>query len=100
VVPGKLSNCENPLRLESKMADDAQIFHIRTPIFLEQLKLETSNLVCALTTRSNLGGLQKTRSKGTVNHTISPFVFIFMAVDNCTFMSDNITSRYTVICCC
>jgi len=39
VAPGKLRNCENPLTVESKMADDAQIFNIRTPISLERLKL-------------------------------------------------------------
>jgi len=41
------------------MADDAQIFNIRTPISMEQLKLETSNLVYASTTRSNFDGIQK-----------------------------------------
>jgi len=65
VALGKLWNCEHLLRVESKMADDFQIFNIRTPISLEQLKLETSNLVSALTARSNFDGMQKTRSKGT-----------------------------------
>jgi len=32
VALGKLRNCENPLRVESKMADDVQIFNIRTPV--------------------------------------------------------------------
>jgi len=41
------------------MADDAQIFNIRTPISLERLKLETSNLVCASITRSKFDGMQK-----------------------------------------
>jgi len=68
------------LRVESEMADSAQIFNIPTPISLERLKLETSNLVfaplklrrygaiqiCLLllllsTTRSNFDGMQKTR---------------------------------------
>jgi len=65
VAPGKLWNCQNSLRVEFKMADDAHIFNIRTPIFMEHLKLETSHLVCASTTRSNFDGRQKTRSKGT-----------------------------------
>jgi len=45
VAQEKLRNCENPLRVESKMADDAQICNIRTPISLERLKLEPSNLM-------------------------------------------------------
>jgi len=63
VAPGKLQNCQNPLWVESKMADDAQMFNIRTPISLERLKLETSNLVCARTTISSFDGMQNTRSK-------------------------------------
>jgi len=57
VALGKLRNCENPLSVESKMADDAKIFTIRTTISLEQLKLETSNLECASTTRSTFKGM-------------------------------------------
>jgi len=45
------------------MADDAQIFNIRTPISLERLKLDTSNLECALTTRSNFDGVQELGQK-------------------------------------
>jgi len=45
------------------MADDAQIFNIPTPISLERLKLEISNLVCASTTRSNFNGMQKLDQK-------------------------------------
>jgi len=41
------------------MADDAQIFNIPTPISLERLKLETSNLVCESTTRCKFDGMQK-----------------------------------------
>jgi len=41
------------------MANDAQIFNIRTPISLERLKLETSNVVCASTTKSKFDGIQK-----------------------------------------
>jgi len=40
------------------MADDAQIFNIRTKVSLEREKLETSNLVCELATRSNFDGVQ------------------------------------------
>jgi len=50
--------------VESNVADDAQIFNIRTPISLEQLKLETSNLVCVSTTRSNFEGMQKLGQRG------------------------------------
>jgi len=57
VAPEKLRNCQNPLRVISKMAKDAQIFNIRTPISLERLKLETSNLVFASTTRSEFEAL-------------------------------------------
>jgi len=64
VAPGKLRKCQNPLRIEFKMADDAQILNILTPISLERLKLETSNLVCASTTKGNFECMQKTRSKG------------------------------------
>jgi len=64
LAPRKRWNCENPLTVESKVADDAQIFNIRTLISLERLKLETSNLVCALTTRCNLDGMQKLRQRG------------------------------------
>jgi len=35
------------------MADDTHIFNIPTPISMERLKLETSNLVYVSTTRSN-----------------------------------------------
>jgi len=60
VTPWKLRNCENPLRVESKIADDAQSFNIRAPIFFERLKLETSNLVCAATAGDNyFDGMQK-----------------------------------------
>jgi len=41
------------------MVDDAKIFNTWTQISLEHLKLETSNLVCASTTRSNFDGMQK-----------------------------------------
>jgi len=64
VSPWKLRNCENPLRVESKMADDTHILNIRTPIALKQLKPETSNLVCALTTRSTFDGVQKLGQRG------------------------------------
>jgi len=50
---------KNPLRIESKMADDAQSFSIRTPISLKWLKLETSNLVCTSITMCNLDDMQK-----------------------------------------
>jgi len=46
------------------MADDAQSFNIRTPISPEQLKLETSNLVCASTTRSKFDGMQQPGQRG------------------------------------
>jgi len=46
------------------MADDAQIFNIRTSISPKRLKLETSNLVCASTTRSDLNDIQKAKSVG------------------------------------
>jgi len=55
----KAAELSNPLRVESKMANDAQIFNIRTQISLKRLKLETSNLVCASTTSSNFDGMQK-----------------------------------------
>jgi len=45
MAAGKLRNCENPLRVEYKMVAAAEIFNIRTPISLQQLKLETLNLV-------------------------------------------------------
>jgi len=45
-------NCQNPLRIESNMADDAKSFNTRAPISLERQKLETSNLVGAPTTSS------------------------------------------------
>jgi len=48
-----MRHCENPLKVESKMEDDVQIFNMWTPICLEWLELESSNLVYALTTRSN-----------------------------------------------
>jgi len=35
VTPRKLRNCQNSLRVESKMVDDAKIFTIQTPISLE-----------------------------------------------------------------
>jgi len=41
------------------MADAAHMFNIRTLISLQQLKLETSNLVCASTTMSNFDARQK-----------------------------------------
>jgi len=41
------------------MADNAQIFNIWTLISLEQLKLETSNLVCVSSTWSQFDGVQK-----------------------------------------
>jgi len=44
VATWKLQNCENPLRVESKMADDAQIFNMQIPMSLERLKLQASNL--------------------------------------------------------
>jgi len=50
------------LKVESKMADNAQIFNIGNPISLKWKKLETSNLVCALT-MSSFDGKQNTRSK-------------------------------------
>jgi len=59
----KASECQNPLRVESKMADDAQIFNIRTPISLKQLKLENSNLVRTLPIGSTINKC-KTRSQG------------------------------------
>jgi len=59
VAPGKLRNCKNLLRIESKMADDDQTFNIRTPLSSERLKLETPSLVCASTTRSNFDDMQK-----------------------------------------
>jgi len=61
VVPGKLRNCEKPLRVKFKMADDAPIFNIRTPISLERLKLD---LVCASTTSSNFNGMHKLGQSG------------------------------------
>jgi len=64
VAPRKLQNYENPLWVKSKMADNVQICNIRTPISLQQLKLETSSLVCALTTRSNFHGMQKLGQMG------------------------------------
>jgi len=64
VASGKLLSCKNSLRFESVMADDAQIFNIQIPISLERLKLETSNLVCASTTRSNFDGMQKLSQSG------------------------------------
>jgi len=42
------------------MADDAQICNIRFPISLKRLNLETSNLVCASTSRSDFDSMQKT----------------------------------------
>jgi len=53
-----------PTKVKSKMADDAQIFNIRTPISMERLKLDTSNLVCASTARSNFDGMQKIGQRG------------------------------------
>jgi len=46
--------------------NDAQIFNLWTPISLERLKLQTSNLVWASTTRSNFDGIQKNYVKGDV----------------------------------
>jgi len=65
VDPEKLRNCQNPLRVESKMANDAQIFNVWTPISLKRLQLQTSNLVCASTTKSNIDGMQKLGQRGT-----------------------------------
>jgi len=65
VAPRKLHNCQNSFRVESKMAEYVQIFNIRAPISIEELKLvETSNLVCALTMRSNFDGMQKLGQRG------------------------------------
>jgi len=58
-------NCHSPLKVEFKIADDAQIFNIRIPISLERQKLETSNLVCTPMTMSSFDNMQNTRSKGT-----------------------------------
>jgi len=63
-APEKLQNREKPLRVESKMADDAQIFNIWTPMSLERLKQETSNLVHASTTRSKFDSVQKLGQRG------------------------------------
>jgi len=41
-----------------------KFFNIRTPISLERLKLEISNLVCASTTRCNLDSMQKLGQRG------------------------------------
>jgi len=46
------------------MADNAHIFNMQTPISLERLKLGNSNLVCALTRRCNLDGMQKLGQRG------------------------------------
>jgi len=54
VAPGKLQHCENPLRIEFKTADDAQIFNIQTPISLERLKLYGSNLARRKMVRSRI----------------------------------------------
>jgi len=40
VAPGKMRNCQNPRRIESKMADDTHIFNTRPPISFERLKVE------------------------------------------------------------
>jgi len=61
----KMRNCQNLASVESKMADDVQIFNIWTPISLKRLNLEISNLVCASTTMSSFHGMQNTTSKGT-----------------------------------
>jgi len=54
----------SPQKVESNMADDALIFNLRTSISLERLKLETSNLVCALTTIRKFNGIQKLGQRG------------------------------------
>jgi len=59
MAPRKKRNCEETPRVKSKMADDAHIFNIWTPISVKRLKLETSSLLCASTTRCNLDGMQK-----------------------------------------
>jgi len=59
-----MQNCQNPLRVKSKMADDAPIFNIQPSISFERLKLETSNLVCESTTRSNFDAVQKLGLRG------------------------------------
>jgi len=59
-----MQNCQSSLTVESKMADDAQIFNLRAPISLELQKLATSNLVCASMTRSNFDGMQKLGQMG------------------------------------
>jgi len=61
----KTAKLGKPTKVESKMADDTQIFNIRTLISMEPLKLECSNLVYASTTRSNIWRHAKTRSKET-----------------------------------
>jgi len=53
--------------VECKMADDAQIFNVWATIYLERLKLDTSNLVCASTTRSSFDGVQKNYVKEDVS---------------------------------
>jgi len=55
---------KKPLKVESKMADDAHIFNKRAPISLKRQTLDPSNLVCAPMTMS-FDGMQDTKSNGT-----------------------------------
>jgi len=80
----RLRNCQKPLKVKSKMADDAQIFfNKRVPISFERLKLETSNSVCASTTRSDFDA--KIRSKGSWP---SLSDLDFKPVDPCEYLSN------------
>jgi len=60
VAPGKLRSCENPPKVESNMADDAQIFNIRSYIDLTfgvcVYRLRgVSDSVCCMTCRGQVG---------------------------------------------
>jgi len=64
VAPWKLRNCQNPLKFEFQMMNDAQIVNIQTPISLERLKLQGANLASIDRPRGVEYKLSKSRSKG------------------------------------
>jgi len=67
------------------MAYNAQFFNIRVPISFERLKLETSNLVRASTTRSSFDRMQRLgqRVRGPILGNLD-----FKFTDPCEYLSN------------